>query len=306
MEAGSPPPHPRSAPSVARPAPHPAAERPPFVLDQPTRQSLPLVVTSPHSGDYYPQAFLASSLLDPLSIRRSEDCYVHELAADIIALGAPLLRAVYPRAYLDLNREPWELDPEMFDAPLPEGMNTQSPRVASGLGTIARVVGNGNSIYREKLSFADAEARVQSLYYPYHQTLQHLIDVTRQQFGYCVLIDCHSMPSATVPAGPPATGFVLGDCYGVSCHRSLTDAARATLERGGWRVMRNTPYAGGFITRHYGQPENGIHALQIEINRSLYMDEATYERRRGFPTLRALIRDTLIAVAHRAAIVLRR
>ncbi|GAB3131797.1 N-formylglutamate amidohydrolase [Novispirillum itersonii subsp. nipponicum] len=304
MEAGSR--HPLSAPPSPLPASHPAAERQPFILEQPHRQTLPLVVTSPHSGDYYPQAFLASSHLDPLSIRRSEDCYVHELASDIVALGAPLLRAVYPRAYLDLNREPWELDPEMFDSPLPPGINTQSPRVASGLGTIARVVGNGNTIYRGKLSFEDAEARVHTLYYPYHQTLRQLIDETQRQFGYCVVVDCHSMPSATVPAGPPATGFVLGDCYGVSCHRSLSDAARAALERGGWRVMRNTPYAGGFITRHYGQPESRVHALQIEINRSLYMDEATYGQRRGFPTVQALLRDTLAAIAHRAAIVLRR
>ncbi|WP_019643931.1 N-formylglutamate amidohydrolase [Novispirillum itersonii] len=285
---------------------HPAEERPPFVLDRPAQQTLPLVVTSPHSGDYYPQAFLDSSQLDPSAIRRSEDCYVHELVADAPDLGAPLLRATYPRAYLDLNREAWELDPEMFDTPLPPGINSTSPRVASGLGTIARIVGNGNTIYRGKLSFSDAEARIRCLYHPYHEALQRLIEETRARFGYCLLLDCHSMPSVTVPAGPPVTGFVLGDCYGVSCHRSLADAARSALERGGWRVMRNTPYAGGFITRHYGQPENGVHSLQIEINRSLYMDESTYDRRRGFSTLRALMRDTLMAVTHRAGIVLKR
>lgn len=288
------------------PPPHPAEEQPPYILERPVAQTLPLVVASPHSGDYYPTAFLDASGLDRAAIRRSEDCYVHELVASAPLLGAPLLRAVYPRAYLDLNREAYELDPEMFEDPLPGMVNTRSPRVLAGLGTIARIVGNGNPIYRRKLTFSDAQTRIERLYHPYHATLTSLIADTRTRFGYCILLDCHSMPASTVSAGPPLVGFVLGDCHGVSCNRSIADAARSILERSNHRVARNAPYAGGYTTRHYGHPENGVHALQIEINRSLYMNENSYERRRAFSTLQTLMQDLLVGIAHRARLVLDR
>src|SRR5690625_453337 len=210
---------------------------------RPRRQSLPLVISSPHSGSDYPRQFLAESRLDPLMPRRSEDSFVDEIFACAPQMGAPLLRALFPRAFVDLNREPYELDPGMFDSPLPDYANTQSPRVAAGLGTIARVVANGAEIYRRKLPLNEALERIRTHYYPYHQSLANLVESTRHRFGYCILLDCHSMPSS---AGGQGAGlhrtrvdFVLGDCHGTACAPALTEAAAETLTRAGYRVSRN-------------------------------------------------------------------
>ena len=255
----------------------------------PARQTLPLVFASPHSGSNYPAAFLAASKLDPIALRRSEDSFVDELFATAPRLGAPLLRALFPRAFVDPNREPFELDPAMFEDELPAYANTRSPRVAAGLGTIARVVANGTDIYRGKLTFAEALRRLQGHYWPYHRALGDLVERTRAAFGCCILVDCHSMPSVGGPADSDAghrrVDFVLGDCHGTSCAAAVTEVAQGALQELGYHVARNAPYSGGFVTRHYGRPEAGVHALQIEVNRQLYMDEAEISRGAGLPKL---------------------
>ncbi len=258
-------------------------------IEAPAEQRLPLVFASPHSGSRYPQTFLEQSPLDANALRRSEDAFVDELFSAAPQQGAPLLKALFPRAYLDPNREAYELDPTMFDEPLPPFVNSSSPRVSAGLGTVARVVASGAEIYRNKLSFAEVESRIDRLYRPYHQALADLIDRTQARFGYCILIDCHSMPSTGGPndrdSGNSRVDFVLGDCFATACSPAVTTAAETTLRRFGYRVVRNTPYAGGFTTRHYGAPAKGLHALQIEINRRIYMDEKTYVKRAAFAKL---------------------
>ena len=255
-------------------------------LRQPAHRALPLVLASPHSGASYPSGFIEASRLDPLTLRRSEDSFVNDLFAGAPELGAPLLAARFPRAYLDVNREPWELDPAMFSDPLPNYVNSRSPRVRMGLGTIARVVASGEEIYAKKLRFADAKQRVDALYHPYHRALRHLVEGAQAAFGGYLLIDCHSMPSAaSAVGGEPGADIVLGDCHGTSCAPRIVEAARTFLAEREFRVAINAPYAGGFTTGHYGNPRRGWHALQIEINRALYMDERKFRKKPGFDRL---------------------
>ena len=255
-------------------------------LRQPPLPILPLVLASPHSGAEYPSGFLAVSRLDPLTLRRSEDSFVDELFAAAAGLGAPLLAARFPRAYLDVNREPWELDPTMFSDSLPNYANSRSPRVRMGLGTLARVVASGEEIYAKKLRFVDAKRRVDGLYYPYHRALRRLVEETQTAFGGYLLIDCHSMPSAaSAVGGEPGADIVLGDCHGTACAPGIIEAARAFLTKRDFTVAINAPYAGGFTTGHYGSPRHGRHALQIEINRALYMDERKFKKKPGFDRL---------------------
>jgi N-formylglutamate amidohydrolase len=252
-------------------------------VTKPARQTLPLVLASPHSGREYPAAFVAAARLDPLALRRSEDSFVDELFAAAPRLGAPLIAARFPRAYLDPNREAWELDPAMFADALPDFVNTHSPRVRMGLGTIARIVASGEEIYRSKLCFAEARRRVEELHRPYHRALERLLAATAARFGGYLLLDCHSMPSAAWAAN--AADIVLGDCHGRACAPEIREAARRFFVRRGFSVVLNTPYAGGFTTEHYGCPSRHRHALQIEINRALYMDERSYRRKPSFARL---------------------
>lgn len=255
-------------------------------LQRPAAARLPLILASPHSGCDYPADFLAASRLDPVALRRSEDSFVDELFAAAPSLGAPLLSARFPRAYLDVNREAYELDPAMFSDALPEFVNARSPRVRMGLGTIARIVANGEEIYAGKLCFAEARRRIDGLYRPYHQALRRLVDETEALFGGYLLIDCHSMPSAAGSVcGRDGADFVLGDCHGAACAPSILEAARQFLAERGFAVAINAPYAGGFTTDHYGDPRRQRHALQIEINRALYMDERNYRRKPRFARL---------------------
>jgi N-formylglutamate amidohydrolase len=249
----------------------------------------PIVFNSAHSGRTYPERFLDMTRLDQLSIRQSEDAYVDELFARAPHLGTPLLRAHFPRAYLDVNREPWELDPAMFAEPLSERFNTTSPRVAAGLGTIARVVAENKPIYREKLTLEDARMRIEGIYIPYHATLQRLLTDAAQNYGVAVLIDAHSMPRISRTGDRLAPDIVLGDRYGTTCGTGLIDLAEMVFAGAGLRVARNRPYAGGFIARTYGRPQHGIHALQVEISRHLYMNEVTLEKNDGFNAMKQLI-----------------
>jgi N-formylglutamate amidohydrolase len=262
----------------------------PLRLVRPPTQTVPLVFASPHSGRDYPAEFLAETRLDPLSLRRSEDCFVDELFAAAPEFGAPLLAATFPRAFCDANREAWELDPAMFEDPLPAWVNSSSSRVSAGLGTIPRIVASGEAIYRRKLRLVDAERRVQSCWQPYHDQLGGLVGETRRRFGTCLLIDCHSMPASGTVA--KSVDFVLGDAHGTSCAPHITRLVERTLTELGYAVRRNEPYSGGYITRHYGRPAEGVNALQIEVARSLYMDEARIERLPGFDT----VRDDLTAL----------
>jgi N-formylglutamate amidohydrolase len=267
-----------------------------FEMRRPQRCTVPLVLASPHSGAEYPDEFLAVSRLDPLTLRRSEDSFVDEIFASAPELGAPLVAARFPRAYLDVNREPWELDPTMFSDALPNYINIRSPRVRMGLGTIARVVASGEEIYARKLRFAEARIRVERLYHPYHQALRNLVLDTEAAFGGCLLIDCHSMPSAASEAGGQGPAdIVLGDCHGTACAPEIIEAARSFLMRRSFAVSLNTPYAGGYTTAHYGNPRRNRHALQIEINRALYMDERRCRRK---PELALLAAEMTALVAH--------
>jgi len=250
----------------------------------------PVVFSSPHSGCVYPAAFLAAAQLDALTLRRSEDAYVDELFGAAPQLGAILMRAHFPRAYMDVNREPYELDPRMFDGRLPAFANTRSLRVAGGLGTIARVVGDAKEIYGRRLSVEEGLARIESLYKPWHGALRGLMQEAWRLNGSAVLVDCHSMPSNAGRADRIKADFVLGDRYGASCDPVFMETAESRLRGLGYAVARNKPYAGGFITEHYGDPSAGWHALQIEINRALYLDEATLERGPGFEELQQDLR----------------
>jgi N-formylglutamate deformylase len=267
-------------------APVEAVSPPPFLLERPPVQASPIILASPHSGRHYPPAFLAESRLDPVALRRSEDGFVEELFAGAPALGAPLLAATFPRVYCDANREAWELDPGMFDGPLPDFVNTASPRVGAGLGTIARVVASGEAVYRRRLSFEEAADRIRALWEPYHAALSGLIAETVRRFGCCLLIDCHSMPSLPGEAGR-AADMILGDAHGTAAAPRATRRLEEALTALGYRLRRNDPYAGGYVTRHYGRPREGVHVIQLEIARSLYMDERRIQRLPGLVQLRA-------------------
>jgi len=270
------------------------SEIPAFQVLKAGEQRVPFVFNSPHSGRHYPPRFLAMSRLDAATIRRSEDCYVDELFAAAASLGAPLLSANFPRAYLDVNREPWELDPRMFREPVPSFANVRSPRVSGGLGTIPKLVGEGLDIYAQRLPIAEALSRIDAIYRPYHACLAELLARTRAAFGYAILIDCHSMPAnIRVGDGSVRPDFIIGDRFGSSAAPALTEHAVRLLSAKGYTVVHNKPYAGGFITEHYGRPAERLHALQIEINRGIYMNERTFERTGRFQALANDLKDFL-------------
>jgi N-formylglutamate amidohydrolase len=261
---------------------------PPFEILEPADWRGPVVFNSPHSGNVYPRAFLSTSRLDVNTLRRSEDSFVDELASGVVARGYPLMRAHFPRCYVDVNREPYELDPRMFEGRLPSFANTRSMRVAGGLGTVARVVGDAQEIYSQRIPVDDAIRRIEGLYKPYHRALRRLFTRVHRDFGAAVLIDCHSMPSsAGTKDERPRADVVLGDRYGTSCVPAVAEVVEATLRGRGYSVSRNKPYAGGFITEHYGNPAAGLHAIQLEFNRALYMDERRFERSLSFDRLAA-------------------
>jgi N-formylglutamate amidohydrolase len=259
---------------------------PPFETLEPAEGRGPVLFNSPHSGSVYPRAFLAASRLDVSTLRRSEDSFVDELALGVVRRGFPLLRAHFPRCYVDVNREPYELDPRMFDGRLPSFANTRSMRVAGGLGTLARVVGDAQEIYSQRIPVDDAIRRIEGLYKPYHRALRRLFTRLHREFGAAVLIDCHSMPSAAGSKDErPRSDVVIGDRYGTSSAAAVVEVADETLRAFGYSVSRNKPYAGGFITEHYGNPAAGLHAVQLELNRALYMDERRFERSASFGRL---------------------
>jgi len=279
---------------------HPDELDPPFEILEPAELRGPVAFNSPHSGCVYPRAFLATARLDLAQLRRSEDSFVDELFTGVVRRGFPLMRAHFPRCYVDVNREPYELDPRMFDGRLPSFANTRSMRVAGGLGTVARVVGDAQEIYHQRIPVDDALRRIEGLYKPYHRALRRLVTRVHRDFGTAILVDCHSMPSLAGSRDErPRADIVLGDRYGTSCVAGVTDAVETVLHDLGYSVSRNKPYAGGFITEHYGNPPAGLHAIQLEINRALYMDERQFE---PIPSFGRLAAD-LEALADRIALI---
>lgn len=249
----------------------------------------PVIFASPHSGRDYPAAFLANSRLDRHALRQSEDSYVDLIFDAAPRFGAPLLRALFPRAYVDVNRSRDELDPRMFADPLPARADTRSSRVLAGLGVVPRIVADGQDIYGRKLKFGDAARRLSACYDPYHEALSELVAAAKQEFGCAIIIDCHSMPSAggaPFRSGEKPIDFVLGDRFGASCSMVITELIDDTLGGLGYETARNAPYAGGFVAASYGRPSTGVHVLQIEINRALYLDEKRIARNDGFDQLR--------------------
>src|SRR3979411_388232 len=252
---------------------------PPFEILEPAAWRAPIIFNSPHSGSVYPPEFLTASRIDLAALRRSEASFMEELIGGLSGRGFPVVRVNFPRSYVDVNREPYELDPRMFSGRLPSFANTRSMRVAGGLGTIPRVVGDGQEIYRERLSVDDALARIEALYKPYHRALRRLINKAHQAFGTVIVVDCHSMPSIGVSRDEPRRpAMVIGDRYGTSCATLLPDMVEETMSALGYSVGRNKPYAGGFITEHYGNPASGLHTIQLELNRHNYIDERRRER----------------------------
>ena len=265
---------------------------PAFSIHRPAAGAVPVVFCSPHSGRIYPSALLRASQLQPDALRKSEDCFVDELFRAAPAYGATLIEAHFPRAYLDVNREPYELDPQLFDEPLPDYANARTMRVIGGLGTIARIVSDNEEIYGEPLSLSVAHERIERLYKPFHGALAGELDAARAAFGFAVLVDCHSMPSGSTTTSLPYShrpDFVIGDRFGSACDPRIPRLIRAYLTRRGYKVQLNRPYAGGFITEHYGAPYTGRHAVQIEINRGLYLDERRFEPSGDFAAIRDLM-----------------
>ena len=281
----------------------------PLELTLPAQQLSPLILASPHSGRIYPEEFIKQSCLAEIILRQSEDCFIDRLVACGPKLGAPLLSALFPRVFVDPNREPTELDQDMFGERLAMPVNASSPRVLAGLGVIPRLAANEQEIYAAKLPLLEAERRLDLFYRPYHRALTDLVAATKRQFGLCVLLDCHSMPSA----GAWMDGlhsrqridvdYVLGDCFGASCAERITAATEASLSERGAKVRRNNPYSGGYVAQAYGRPAQRVHVLQLEINRALYMNETTLEPTQGVAVVQDVLK-TLIERLSNAALQL--
>ena len=288
--------------------PAPAAFEPPYELtpgDRPPGAApSPLVFASPHSGRHYPPDMGASARLGKTAIRSSEDALVDQLIERAPRHGCAVLVATYARAYVDVNREAYELDAAMFEDEVPEFARARTARVAAGLGSIARLVAEGREIYDRKLTFAEAAGRIEAVHQPYHQALRRLLDEARSANGAAILIDWHSMPGAASRGSSRRhVDMVLGDRFGSTCSPALTDTVERALVGMGYVVARNAPYAGGYTTEVYGRPVEGIHALQIEISRSLYLDEGSLSPKPGFERLAGDLErvfETLAALDPRA------
>ncbi len=270
----------------------------PYHLFRPEALTSCVVFASPHSGRDYPWSFLRHTLLDEHSIRSSEDAYVDRLFDCAPQFGAAFLKAGAPRAFVDLNRSADELDPALIEGVRRAGHN---PRVASGLGVVPRVVANGRAIYRGKLPLAEAERRIRDYWKPYHQALQRCLDDAQMAFGESVLIDCHSMPHEAVDGlargGGRRPDIVIGDRFGASAAADVVDRIEAAFAATGLTVARNSPFAGAFITQHYGRPGRRQHAVQIEIDRAIYMDEARIRPNKNFHAFRRTLRAVIAEVA---------
>ena len=270
----------------------------PYRLTMPDVRSTSAVFASPHSGREYPWAFVRRSVLDERILRSSEDAFVDQLFATAPKHGAPLLAATYPRAWVDVNRSADELDPALI-----EGIRrgTHNPRVASGLGVVPRVVANGRAIYRGKLTRREADQRVQTGWQPWHNTLEKLLGESHAMFGEALLVDCHSMPHEAIETLSHQRGarpeIVLGDRFGAAAAGDVVDRIEASFAAAGLRVARNAPFAGAFVTQHYGRPAKSQHVVQIEIDRGLYLNQQTLEPNDGYDGFAAALNQVIPALA---------
>lgn len=257
---------------------------------EPVQTTSHVVFASPHSGRVYPADLIARAQLAGHVLRSSEDAYVDLLLADAPRHGAPLITSEVPRAYVDFNRAETELDPALIEGAPRAGLN---PRVASGLGVIARVVANGRQIYGGKLPMAEAQGRIERYWRPYHAALADLMQRQHTRFGQVLLADIHSMPhealSGHAMRGQPRPQVILGDRHGSACGSAVLDKVEAVFRHAGLVVARNTPFAGAYIAQRYGQPSHGMHVVQIEIDRRLYLDEARVAPGPDFQAFRALM-----------------
>ena len=275
---------------------------PAYRIDLPERRLTSVVFATPHSGADYSSEFLSRAELDATEIRSSEDAFVDKLFASAPLCGAAILMARVPRAYVDLNRAPEELDPALIEG---VGKGSNNPRVASGLGVIPRVVANGRAIYRGKMSIDEAHGRIEGYWRPYHDALQTLLDENHRSFGEAILVDCHSMPREALtqlgarPAGRPE--IVIGDRFGSTAARHLVDEIESIFSEAGLRVARNIPFAGAHILQAYGRPSRGQHAIQIEIDRSIYMDEEAIAPSADFDAFQALMDGVVERIAQMGA-----
>lgn len=269
----------------------------PYLLTMPDRRLTGVVFASPHSGRNYPAGFLRASVLDERTIRSSEDAFVDTLLDGVPTLGAPLLAAAAPRAWLDLNRAADELDPALIEG---TRLAAHNPRVASGLGVIPRVVAAGRAIYRGKITRAEAEARIDGHWRPYHDCLRALMESARAEFGGAILIDVHSMPHEAMDCiagtGLRRPEIVLGDRFGTAAGADVIERVESAFHRAGFRTVRNTPFAGAYIAQTYGQPSRGHHAIQVEIDRALYMNEREIRPNGNFMSFRRQLHAVLAEI----------
>jgi N-formylglutamate amidohydrolase len=276
----------------------------PYTLHGPAAVPAPVLFASPHSGSLYPESMQSALCVPLMDLRRTEDAFVEELFADAPAMGATLMAARYGRTVADLNRDPRELDAGMFSDGLPRASGLPTARVDAGLGCLPRVAARGEQIYARPLTSAEGEERLRLVHDAYHARLDHELAQLRDTHGAVLLIDCHSMPSVQ-PGRRHLADIVLGDRFGSSCDPRLTGRVERAFRAQGLSVARNAPYAGGYTTRRYGRPKRHVHALQIEINRGLYMDEHTIARSDRFGEIRAVIADVMAEILEIARLVAR-
>lgn len=271
---------------------------PAYLVHEPQNRHSCTVFASPHSGRTYSDAFLKSTALDAHTVRSSEDAFVDLLFSDATQFGAPFLLAGAPRAFVDLNRAADEFDPAVIDGLRPQGHN---PRVASGLGVIPRVVANGRAIYRGKISIGEAKRRIETYWKPYHLRLQQLLDDAKRLHGQAVLIDCHSMPheamDGIVRGGVRSPDVVLGDRFGAAASPSVMEQVEEAFRSAGFSTTRNAPFAGAYIAQAYGRPTRRQHAIQVEIDRSLYMHEATIQPNARFEEVRSRLSQVIARIS---------
>lgn len=269
-----------------------------FIVHSPRQHSSCVVFASPHSGRNYEGTFGQAAVLDNTAIRSSEDAYVDLLFDSVAEFGAHFITACVPRAYVDLNRSAEELDPALIEGVRRLGHN---PRIASGLGVIPRVVANGRAIYRGKMTMAEAQSRLDKYWHPYHNRLQGLLDQAIRHHGQAVLVDCHSMPHEAMDGvalqGQRRPDVVLGDRFGAAAGGEVVDRIEAAFASAGFAVTRNAPFAGAYVTQAYGRPTRGQHAVQVEIDRSLYMDEKLVQPNADFDDIRDALRRVAAEVA---------
>jgi len=254
------------------------------LVHEPRRAVSATVFSTPHSGRHYPPAFRRLSRLDDTALRASEDAFVDDLYAMAPRYGAPLVAAQFPRAFVDVNRAEDELDPALIARYASRRPRTL--RVSAGLGVVPRIVAENTPIYDGKLTMEEVKARIECCYHPFHARLSEALERARNRHGIAMLIDCHSMPPDTSRRGSRRAEVIIGDCYGASAGADISDAVFALFHGAGFRVARNAPFAGGYVTQRYGKPREGIHAIQIEIDRGLYLDQKRMLPTRNYPVLK--------------------